>query len=104
MLWKRISLANVVVNMVLCNAGDSYDAIFAASVGRTVTLTSEFDLVFHSKHKPKMPSRMQSILQDAYAAHYIILLLPSMLAAFSAFYLQCFDTVGWASGRVSGAC
>ena len=47
---------------------------------------------------------MQSILQDAYAAHYIILLLPSMLAAFSAFYLQCFDTVGWASGRVSGAC
>jgi len=47
MLWKRISLAGpatVVVNMVLCNAGDSYNAIFAASVGRTVTLTSEFDL------------------------------------------------------------
>ena len=34
-----------------------------------------------------MPSRMQSILQDAYAAHYIILLLPSMLAAFSALTL-----------------
>jgi len=30
---------------------------------------------------------MQSILQDAYAAHYIILLLPSMLAAFSALTL-----------------